>query len=259
MHETELTWIHSLQDALRSPGMDLFFVGWNFVDTLPFYLLLIAAVWYLIGKRIGAKLFYIMMLGAVINHTLKYLFDWPRPCQTDPSVGLICSTTPGFPSGAAQTAILLAGIIFIESLKKSYRVLGVLFALIFCFSRIYLGQHYITDVIGGMVVGAALLWVYWKLFPQFIPYWKAAIFVFPVLLILLSWGQGLELAVVSFGAGIGLSACRQEIKGIVPLGCAIAGMGALYVAMLYYPPLTLLFAFASGIWLTALPCVRRRC
>jgi len=168
--------------------MDYFFIAWNYVDTLAFSILLISVVWYLIDRPIGIRLLYIFLLGAVINKFLKGFFGLPRPCQIDSLVGILCLPSPGFPSGAAQSAILIAGIIWIESCKRLYRWLGVLFALFLSFSRIYLGLHFFSDILGGWIVGGVLLLVYSKLFPLFEKNWRRYLFLFPILLLVIAQG-----------------------------------------------------------------------
>lgn len=167
MHLIELEWIQQLQSALRSTWMDYFFIAWHYVDTPAFSIFLILVVWFLIDQSIGIRLACILPLSEVINKLLKGFIGLPRPCQIDSLVGVLCLPSPGFPSAAAQTAILIAGIVFIETRKTLYRWLGVLFALVLSFSRIYLGLHYFSDILGGWIVGGVLLIVYSKLFPLF--------------------------------------------------------------------------------------------
>jgi membrane-associated phospholipid phosphatase len=105
----------------------------------------------------------IFSLSWLLNKTLKYAFDLPRPHDLDSTVGILTSSTPGFPSGASQTAALMCGIIITEWKSKWRWLAGPLFALLLTFSRIYLGLHFPTDVLGGLLVGTALFWIYLQL------------------------------------------------------------------------------------------------
>lgn len=162
----QLEWIRDIQHALRSPILDWFFIGWNYLDTLPFVMLVIIVVWTFIDKKIGVKMFFILILSGVLNKFLKGVFELPRPCHLDPSVSVwVCYPYFGFPSGAAQSAMIYLGVLLIECKRRIYWLWGILFALLLCFSRIYLGLHFFTDILGGLVVGALLMLIYWKIFP----------------------------------------------------------------------------------------------
>ncbi|MCX6990670.1 MAG: phosphatase PAP2 family protein [Chlamydiae bacterium] len=204
MQHIELSWIQALQGSLRCPFLDNFFIGWNYVDSFAFAIILIPIVWQLLGRQKGIKIFYILILSRVINHSLKEYFGLPRPCQVDPSVGILCFSSYGFPSGAAQTAILLAGITFIEYKRALYRIFAVIFALFLCFSRIYLGVHYFSDILGGLLSGSIVLLVYWKLFPLMEKHWKKAFLIFPLALILIGGKDALLFCFLTLGVQIGL-------------------------------------------------------
>jgi len=257
LQHTELSWIQELQSAMRCSFLDKFFIGWNYVDSFAFAIILIPIVWQLLGRQKGIRLFYILILSRVVNHALKEFFGLPRPCQVDPSVGLLCFSTYGFPSGAAQTAIVLAGITFIEYKKALYRIFAVIFALFLCFSRIYLGVHYFSDVLGGLVFGSLLLLVYWKLFPLMEKEWKKAFILFPIALILIGGKDALLFCFITLGVQIGLltggkraspkrslSRCWAQ-AGIIILGLFILSVGSELPHLLQ-----LACALIMGIWLS---------
>ena len=117
-HTIELGWIQALQDLLRGPILDPIFMTWNYVDTLYFTLALTVTTWLFVDRRVGIRLFYLFVLSSILNTVLKRYLQLPRPCQIDPLVGLLSFSTPGFPSGASQTAAIVAGVIWIESKKN---------------------------------------------------------------------------------------------------------------------------------------------
>ncbi len=262
MHTVELEWIRKIQEVLRSAWLDRFFLGWGYVDTLGFILIVVSAVWYLLDRRIGIRLIYVFLLNAVVNQALKSYFGLPRPCQVDPSVGLLCFPNHGFPSGAAQQAILIAGIIFVESHKKLYRCLGILFALFLCFSRIYLGVHYFSDILGGLIVGGVLLVVYAKLFPLCEKCWKLYVWLCPVLLLLIGRFKAVDLASFAVGLAIGLLLSRREERGICKFVSVLVGLFVFSAGMSLYPLFSIPLAILSGLWLSWLgakiPCGGRR-
>lgn len=257
----ELSWIQSLHETLRCPFLDRFFLGWNFVDSFGFAIILITIIWHLVGREKGIKLFYILILAGAVNHALKHLFELPRPCQIDPSVGVICfSSSYGFPSGAAQTGILLAGIAFIESKKTIYRVLAVLFAFFMCFSRIYLGVHFISDVLGGMISGALLVLIYARLFPILEKQWKPTLVIFPISLLLIDGLSALLFFSITVGVELGLIASGKRIDTtkqklsvrVINTIVIIFGLFALTLGSVYSTPLKLIFGLVMGVWLSYL-------
>ncbi|MES2121571.1 MAG: phosphatase PAP2 family protein [Chlamydiota bacterium] len=262
--ETQLQWIRYLQNALRSSGMDLFFKGWDHADSAYFSITIIALVWHLWDRRLGARLFYVLVLSLICNKILKVLFQQPRPCHIDPLVGILCSNSEGFPSGAAQTAMVLSGFVFMECQKWLYRSLGLVFAGLLCFSRVYLGVHYPTDILGGLAVGVILLLVYKKGFPLCEKRWKRAIVAFPFFPLLIgnsvssSWAFFLFFALVGMAAGL-LSFDRQKTPQIQSRAMkgwqafsTVVGLWTLFVAISHFPRLMPLVGLAEGYWLSFL-------
>jgi len=98
----------------------------------------------------------------LLNEVLKYLFHRTRPAVTDPLVKL---QTYSFPSGHAVAATVLYG--FVAILLWSYIapkvwrvVIGTAIVAVILgvgFSRVYLGAHYPTDVLAGLLEGVAWL------------------------------------------------------------------------------------------------------
>jgi len=91
--------------------------------------------------------FWVSFLSAgLVVYILKILIARPRPL-----LSLIEESSYSFPSGHATIMFALLPI-FISSFKE-YKYFWLFFALLISFSRIYLGVHYLSDVIGGIIMG----------------------------------------------------------------------------------------------------------
>jgi membrane-associated phospholipid phosphatase len=104
--------------------------------------------------------------GSVLNLLLKHFFHRQRPVLENPLVTL---SSFGFPSGHTMGATLFYGLIalFLAYSMGTWReralacsASALMIALIGA-SRIYLGAHYFTDVIGAIAVGLAWLAFVW--------------------------------------------------------------------------------------------------
>ena len=100
--------------------------------------------------------------GMLLNAGLKNVFDRPRPQVGDPLVHLL---TLSFPSGHAAGSTVFYGalcaLVFARWRSTAIRGialgLAMLMVLLVTLSRVYLGAHYLSDVVAGVAVGAICL------------------------------------------------------------------------------------------------------
>lgn len=100
--------------------------------------------------------------GALLNVVVKHLVHRHRPTFVDPIEVL---TTYSFPSGHAMAATLLYGTIAVVIMRKvrdgRWRAVALLAAalmiVLVAFSRMYLGVHYLSDVVAGVMEGVVWL------------------------------------------------------------------------------------------------------
>lgn len=119
----------------------------------------------------GIPLAYGALGGTFLYEILKYIFQRTRP---DASLHLINQGGFSFPSGHSLTIMLVYGL-FILLIRKEYlhknktavtitTVLIGLYIFLIGFSRIYVGVHYPTDVLGGWLLSLFILWLVAPLF-----------------------------------------------------------------------------------------------
>ena len=100
--------------------------------------------------------------GEVLNLLIKDLFARPRPSFERP---LVVETSYSFPSGQAMESLVVYGMLayFAVLTLRSQRARAVsvggaaLIVVLIGLSRVYLGAHYVSDVVGGFAAGGAWL------------------------------------------------------------------------------------------------------
>ena len=120
-------------------------------------------VWIIISVLLMTKQDYrvlgLMILMAIIitnilvDGIIKHIVKWKRPFYGDSDKELLISRpiTYSFPSGHTASSFAVAAV-FIET-DNAASLEIILLASLIAFSRIYLGVHYPSDVIGGGIIG----------------------------------------------------------------------------------------------------------
>lgn len=116
-----------------------------------------------IGIRLGINLFLVSML----NLLLKNIFLIPRP----DTLTLISENGFSYPSGHAMTSLAFYGFLIYlvyqkmkpSILKKMIILLFILLIFLIGFSRIYLGVHHFSDILGGYLISLAYFILFIKL------------------------------------------------------------------------------------------------
>ena len=117
----------------------------------------------LFHRRVSALLFFGVVIGGwLLESLIKIVYHRARP---DLWPALVTERTFSFPSGHATMSTLfygaVAALVLHVSRNRAVRAATLALAtaviLTVCYSRIYLGAHWATDVAAGMLVG--LFWV----------------------------------------------------------------------------------------------------
>jgi membrane-associated phospholipid phosphatase len=155
-------WLHG---RATDPLTDVFrVITWtgNFVTLLVVTLAACGILWYR-RRRTDAVFVALAFLGAqVLSNGMKLGFRRERPFFPDP---LATESTSSFPSGHALVSLAVYGAIAlvlarrISSPARRALLLGgtALLVLAIGFSRLYLGVHFLSDVLAGFAAGTAWL------------------------------------------------------------------------------------------------------
>ena len=117
---------------------------------------------WIITKKFGFPVAAVAIVGSAINKTIKHIMMRPRP---DVSLHLIEQGGWSFPSGHSISGLLLYGFLvwLLRRYVKDSRIVNaatVILTLLWIgigLSRIYLGVHYPTDVLGGWTLGMVVM------------------------------------------------------------------------------------------------------
>lgn len=145
--------LQSLGLWLTAPMLALSFLG-----NEEFYLLVMPALYWCFSPALGLRAGLLLMVSNGLNAGLKWAFGMPRPYWYSPEVaGLTHEASFGLPSGHAQNAAALWGLLAVHSRRRVGQVALVALIGLIGLSRVYLGVHFITDVVLGWLVGGVLL------------------------------------------------------------------------------------------------------
>jgi len=103
-------------------------------------------------------------VSIIMTEGLKYMINRPRPSTKD---SLIIPATdigsPSFPSGHTSDAFAAATAISLAFPKWYVIAPSFLWAATVGYSRLYLGAHYPSDVLGGALLGSGSAWLALKI------------------------------------------------------------------------------------------------
>lgn len=145
-----------IQERLVSPVLDVFFLGITALGSHYVYMVILLYVYWAVDRTVGRRLAGLFLTSMWLNGFIKETLTMPRP---DPGLVRVLADepSPGFPSGHAQGSITLWGYLAFAFRRRWLTVLAAVLIFLICLSRIYLGVHFLGDVLGGLAVGGALL------------------------------------------------------------------------------------------------------
>lgn len=131
--------------------------GWIAVFLLPIVGALV--LWRLRGRWTAIYFFAASALSGLVVQILKNAFGRARPDDFLLQIG-----SPSFPSGHTANAATLAVALGLLLGRWWVWTLGVVYTILMALSRTYLGVHWATDTLGGMLVGAGIAFILWAPF-----------------------------------------------------------------------------------------------
>lgn len=149
----------------RNMFLNDFFASITQLSEFPVYALIVVILWVSNRKEKALTILSAGLITIFVSGGLKSFFKEPRPAlyfeQNHPDVEL--QSVPGvklnrgyssYPSGHTMGAFtLFVTLAYLWPRKRIFGVVCIILGAAVAFSRIYLGQHFLSDVIAGSMVG----------------------------------------------------------------------------------------------------------
>lgn len=163
-------WINSHSNPL----LDRLVLEFNGGGEVGFGVVSVGFIWILRDWRLAAKAACCFLSVLIIIVFMKYVLfpGTPRPILLFPEgtlrlvEGVIQLETESFPSGHTSSAFSIATFFALFQTKKKWIFIFALLALIVGCGRIYLSQHFITDVYTGMIVSVIVTTLVYHYYPK---------------------------------------------------------------------------------------------
>jgi membrane-associated phospholipid phosphatase len=148
-------------NSFHNPVADFVFYYMTYLGD-GWFAIIIAASLLLFKKtrNLGVLVLISYAVSGILAQFVKHLVEAPRPsvyftyAQYHKFVeGVHLAGSNSFPSGHTTTAFSLASVLACFTKNKKLQFLYLILATATGYSRIYLGQHFLTDVIVGAVLG----------------------------------------------------------------------------------------------------------
>lgn len=152
----------------HSAAADTFFSLFTRLGEFPFIAVCLLVFWKLKGTKSAAEAIAAIVIASLSVQFFKRIVfgDYFRPHlffeQTQP-LRIIPNIEPlyhySFPSGHTTAAFCLFATLSFHTQKTWLKLLFFLLALLTAISRMYLLQHFLTDVVAGVFLGTAVAWL----------------------------------------------------------------------------------------------------
>jgi membrane-associated phospholipid phosphatase len=149
--------------AIQSLGnwLELPMIFFTALGNENFFFLVLPLLYWSVDTGLGLRIAFILAASNYLNTIIKLLFAAPRPYWVSAQVKpFLHENSFGIPSGHAQNSAAFTGIAASWLRKPWVWVVALLITFFVGFSRLYLGVHFVHDVVVGWGLGYLLLFLF---------------------------------------------------------------------------------------------------
>jgi membrane-associated phospholipid phosphatase len=214
-----------------------------------FILIVIPIIYWSISSEWGLRLGLYLMISGAFNNLTKLLLHGPRPFWLDSKVKpFVFESSFGIPSNHSQTAVVIFGTLAAWIHKTWAWVVAILLMFLVGLSRMYLGVHFVSDVVAGWLLGALLLWLLFRYEKRFLGWFLSNSTGLQLLIAFL-----ISIALILLAVLINLGFSGWEIPAVWKANVALAFPDKILTPITYAGVVTyasVLFGLAAGaIWI----------
>ena len=163
-----------LMNPYHSKFLNVFFIGITYLGDGIFSVVLSILLFFFNKRFLSLMVFSSFAISGILAQVLKSFISEARPglflAQANYPYFIEHVTLHNFhsfPSGHSTSIFALAAILSFAVKNKNYSLLFLLIALLVGYSRIYLGQHFISDVAAGSIIGVVISIICWIYFQNY--------------------------------------------------------------------------------------------
>jgi undecaprenyl-diphosphatase len=144
---------------LTAPALALDWVGSGVVSGIVVPVLVVVAL--LLWRRPWAAGFFLVavLASGAVTQVVKVLVGRVRPEDI-----LVHPDFGSFPSGHSSNAAVIATALGLIFMRTWVWVVGAVYTVLMLLSRMYLGAHWVSDTVAGMLIGAGVALIVWAPF-----------------------------------------------------------------------------------------------
>ena len=222
-------------ERIRTPFWNTFFeLITRLGEEMPLIVVFCIVFW-CINKRTGYLIGISFFLSALLVQGMKIIFRIPRPWVADPNFipvqGAITEATGyAFPSGHTQNAAAWLGALGSQMKQNMVKFTLFFLAILVAFSRMYLGVHYLSDVVVSLIISFAIIFLACKIIPKEVSGNGKKELVLP--LIILSFAA-IVVVIITYLYHSEITEFRQLRDAAIAAGAAFGFAIGMYIERMY--------------------------
>ena len=163
-----------LLNPYHSEFLDVLFIGITLIGD-GFFSAALSIILFFFNKRfLALMIFSSFAISGIVTQVLKFFISEARPglflAQTNYPYfieNITLHNFHSFPSGHSTSAFALVAILSFAIKNKNFSIFFLIMGALVGYSRIYLGQHFITDVAAGSIIGLFFSIICWMYFEKY--------------------------------------------------------------------------------------------